>query len=204
MRGRYEQPPAEPVADVVLLRVCAVVCLLLGPAFVTGVTPAIPASVAAVVLLVLFAVRDRAALRWALLPLRVVVLVVVLFVAVQWLTEHGLEGRLAALAGDGEGFGAYLRLSGVGALAANGVDNLPAYLALEPVADGSAARLVALLIGVNTGPLVTMWASLATLLWRERCRSADVRVPWWSFGWRGLVLVPLLLVACCGALTLTA
>jgi hypothetical protein len=54
-----------------------------------------------------------------------------------------------------------------------GVLNGPSLaLALEPVADDTPSRLVALLIGVNLGPLITVWASLATLLWRERCATA--------------------------------
>ena len=54
------------------------------------------------------------------------------------------------------------------------VNNLPAYLALEPVAADAPQRLMALLIGVNGGPLVTPWASLATLLWR----AAVPRAAW--------------------------
>lgn len=204
LRGSYVVPTDVPAADPLLLRVSAAVCLLLGPAFVSGVQVAWPASLAAALLVLLFAVRERSALRWSLLPWRIVVLVLILFVAVQWLSENGLADLLARAAGSGEGFTAYLRMAGVAALGANGVDNLPAYLALEPVADDSAPRLVALLIGVNVGPLITLWASLATLLWRERCRAADVTVTWWRFALRGLVLVPLLLVACCAALTVTA
>lgn len=37
------------------------------------------------------------------------------------------------------------------------------------------ARLLAALIGANVGALVTPWASLATLLWLQRCRAAGVR-----------------------------
>lgn len=204
LRGRYDVPAREPASDPALLRLSAVVCLLLGPAFVTGVQVAWPASVAAVLLVAAFAVRDRDALRLRLVPWKLVLGLCLLFVAVQWVSDHGLADLLARLAGHGDGFVAYLRLATVAAVGANGVDNLPAYLALEPVADDSPARLVALLVGVNTGPLVTVWASLATLLWRERCRAAGVHLAWWAFGLRGLVAVPLLLVACCGALTLVA
>jgi arsenical pump membrane protein len=111
---------------------------------------------------------------------------------------------LGLAAGAGEHWLGLLRLSGVGALASNLTNNLPAYLALEPTAQSSPVRLAALLIGVNAGPLVTPWASLATLLWAARCRSAGVSVSWTTFALRGLVLVPLLLVAAVTALWLAA
>jgi arsenical pump membrane protein len=93
-------------------------------------------------------------------------------------------------------------MTGLAALGANVVDNLPTYLALEPTADASPLRLAALLVGVNAGPLLTPWASLATLLWAARCRAAGVAVSWGRFALRGLLLVPLLLVAAVTALRL--
>jgi arsenical pump membrane protein len=139
-----------------------------------------------------------------MLPWQLVLGVGVLFVVVQVASVHGLAALLTRLAGEGNGFLPYLRLATVAAVGANGVDNLPAYLALEPVADDTPARLVALLVGVNTGPLLTLWASLATLLWRQRCRAAGVEVSGWRFAARGLVLVPLVLVAGCAALAAVA
>jgi arsenical pump membrane protein len=79
-------------------------------------------------------------------------------------------------------------LAALGAGPANAVNNLPAYLALEPV-DGSPAQLAALLIGVNLGPLVTPWASLAMLLWHERLRALNVPIKWSGFALAGLVAV---------------
>jgi arsenical pump membrane protein len=203
MRGRFVVPARRRPEDRTLLVSASTVCLLLVPAFLTGVPVVWPATVAALVLVALFAWRDTAALRWSLLPLRVVGIVLVLFVVARWAGEHLLAGVLATAAGQGEGFAAYLRLAAVGAAGANGIDNLPAYLALEPVADGSPTRLLALLVGVNTGPLLTPWASLATLLWHQRCRAAGVRVSWLAFALRGLVAVPVLLIACTGALALS-
>lgn len=49
-----------------------------------------------------------------------------------------------------------MRISAVGAGAAHVVDNLPAYLALESFTDDDPRRLLALLIGVNAGPLITI------------------------------------------------
>jgi len=204
LRGRFVAPEPPAHHDRVLLATASVVCLLLVPAFLTGVAVVWPATTAAVVLVCLFVWRDRSAVRWSLVPLRVVAIVLVLFVVARWAGQHLLAGVLASAAGEGEGFVAYLRLAAVGALGANAIDNLPAYLAVEPVADGSPTRLVALLIGVNTGPLLTPWASLATLLWHERCRSAGVTVSWWSFALRGAVVVPVLLLVCTAALALVA
>lgn len=67
------------------------------------------------------------------------------------------------------------------------VNNLPAYIALESVTADSPQRLMALLVGVNVAPLVTPWASLATLLWAQRCRARGVRIPVWSLAGQGLL-----------------
>jgi Na+/H+ antiporter NhaD/arsenite permease-like protein len=85
---------------------------------------------------------------------------------------------------------------------ANAINNLPAYLALEPIA-GSPARIAALLIGVNAGPLITPWASLATLLWHSRLHSLGVDVPWTRYALLGLVVAPLTVVAATTVLALT-
>jgi len=61
---------------------------------------------------------------------------------------------------------------------------------------------MALLIGVNCGPLVTVWASLATILWRERCRSAGVSVPTRTFAWQGALCAAVTLAAAVLALSL--
>jgi arsenical pump membrane protein len=187
LRRTYVVPPTPHVDDKVLFWGSAAVCVLLGPAFVSGIEVAIPASVGAVVLAVLFAVRRRSTLRWSLIPAKLVVIVVVLFAVVGFLTDHGLEDLLNRVAGTTS----ELRLSATAALGANLVDNLPAYLAMEPVASNDAHRMMALLIGVNCGCLLTLWGSLATLLWRARCDAARVDITWWSFLWRGLILTPL-------------
>ena len=97
---------------------------------------------------------------------------------------------MTAASGTGDGALDLLRLAGVGTATANLADNLPAYLALEPVA-GSPQRLLALLVAVNAGPLITPWASLATLLWHARLTAMDVHVSWWRFAGLGLIAAPL-------------
>jgi Na+/H+ antiporter NhaD/arsenite permease-like protein len=125
-----------------------------------------------------------------MVPWRPLMLTVGLFMLVEALHANGLTELLAGAAGSGDSLPALLQLAGLGAGAANAANNLPAYLALEPVA-GSPVRLAALLIGVNLGPLVSPWASLATLLWHERLRALNVRIKWGGFALAGLVAVAL-------------
>jgi len=99
------------------------------------------------VLVALFAVRRRAELRWSLVPWRLVITVVGLFLVVAALTAHGLEDLLRDVAGSSSSLLGDLRLTGTSALGANTVDNLPAYLAMEPVAAGEGQRMMLLLIG---------------------------------------------------------
>ena len=63
---------------------------------------------------------------------------------------------------------------------------------------------MALLVGVNAGPLITPWASLATLLWLQRCRTAGIVVPWRWLVPAGTVCAVLAVAAGAGALALTA
>ena len=192
-------PRPEP-HDKILLWVAAGCCVLLGPAFVTGVTPAIPSAVAAAVLLVTVIARDRSLLRRISVPWPMVLGVSVLFVVVDVALTHGLREVLAALVGSGTDPGALFRLGAVGAVSANVVNNLPAYLALEAVSSDAPARLMALLVGVNAGPLVTVWASLATLLWRQRCRTQDLEVGAAYLARQGLLCAVVSVAAGLGAL----
>ncbi|HMM95933.1 SLC13 family permease [Phycicoccus sp.] len=178
LRGRYSvAPPAEP-HDAVLLRVAAVVCVVLGPLFALGAPPWAVSLVAAAVLLATTWWRGRSLLTGLPVPWLMALGFVVVSVVVELLQQHGLSRVVTTALPGGTGAGALLALSGAGAGLANVVNNLPAYLALEPAADGSVQRLLALLVGTNAGPLVTPWASLATLLWIQRCRARDVVVPW--------------------------
>jgi Na+/H+ antiporter NhaD/arsenite permease-like protein len=181
-----------------LLVIAAATLLVLLPALVSGIPVQYPAMLAAAFLLVVFLRRRPSVLRWSMVPWRPLMLTVGLFMVVEALHANGLTALLAGAAGQGESLPALLHLAALGAGTANAANNLPAYLALEPVA-GSPARVAALLIGVNLGPLVTPWASLATLLWHERLRALNVRIKWSGFALAGLVVaaltVPLAVVA---------
>ncbi|CAN01120.1 SLC13 family permease [Clavibacter michiganensis] len=187
---RYEVGPPTAPTDRVLLVGSAVVVGLLVPALVSGVEVWIPALAAAVVLSILTAVRRPRVLRLGLLPWQLVVFASGLFIVMEAAQSLGLTAVMAAISGQGQDAAALFRLAGVATLSANAVDNLPAYLALEPVA-GSPERLVAILVGVNAGPLITPWASLATLLWHERLVSMGVHIKWSRYMLLGLVVAPL-------------
>jgi arsenical pump membrane protein len=196
--------PAEKTSadDRVLLIAAGVVVALLIPALVSGVAVWIPAVVAALVLGGFFLVRRRPTLRFSLLPWQLVLLASGLFLVVEAARSFGLTEALAAVAGTGDSPLALLRLAGSGAVGANVINNLPAYLAFEPTAGGP-LRLAALLIGVNAGPLITPWASLATLLWHERLRSLDVNISWRKYIALGLVVTPLTVALAVLALAFT-
>lgn len=84
------------------------------------------------------------------------------------------------------------------------VNNLPAYATIEaviPVANQN--QLLGLLVGTNVGPIVTPWASLATLLWHEPCRAAGVQISRRAFAATGLVTAVVVLAATTGALVAT-
>lgn len=199
---RYEPGEEDPIEDPVLFWWSAAAVVVLIPLLVSGIPVWIPASGAALVLVVVFAVRRRSVLRFGLLPWQLIVLASGLFLFIEALHELGLGTVLSAVSGSGESPLALLRLSLTGMLGANVIDNLPAYLALEPVA-GSPARLVALLIGVNAGPLITPWASLATLLWHQRLSALDVDIRWHRYVLLGALVAPLTVVLATLAFSLT-
>lgn len=189
----YPEAGAPTVADPVLLRVSAVVTVALLPLLVIGLDPWMPALVAAVVLVVVFAWRAPRVIGIRLIPWSLLVFAGGLFLAVGALEALGIGRVTSVLAGSGDDVVSLWQLAGVGALAANGINNLPAYLAMESVA-GSPTRLAALLIGVNAGPIITPWASLATLLWHDRLVAAGIEVRWSRFILLGAVIAPLILV----------
>ena len=186
---RYELAEKEVREDRVLLWASGVTVALVIPLLVSGLPVWLPAVAAALVLAGFFLVRRPSVLRFSLLPWQLVLLAAGLFLVVEAGHALGLATVLAAISGDGEGPVELLRLAGTGLVGANLVNNLPAYLALEPVA-GSPVRVAALLIGVNVGPLITPWASLATLLWHERLKALGVEISWRRYAVLGLVVAP--------------
>ncbi len=189
-------------ADRILFTVSIVVLLALLPALVSGIPVWLPACAAALVLAVTFALRRPGTVRIGLIPWSLLAFAGGLFLIIDSAHQLGLGRVLAAATGDGTGFPQLLRLAGTGAASANLVNNLPAYLALEPTAAGHPIRIMALLIGVNCGVLITPWASLATLLWHNRLTALGVQVPWGRLVLLGLIVAPLTIVGSVEALAL--
>lgn len=209
-RGRrgaeaYTPPAPHRPGDPLLFRVCAVVCAGFLLAMLVADVPLWSASaVAAAVVVVAFAVRRPASLRLSLVPWRLLVMVPGLFLVVEAVNANGLHELLtSAIGSDGGALGMF-RASAVGAGLSNVLNNLPVYLAGESAVPlGNHQQLLALLIGTNVGPVVTPWASLATLLWFERCHAQGVRVPLRSFMATGAVLATGAVAASTAALVAT-
>ncbi|MCK2035389.1 arsenic transporter [Microbacterium sp. SSW1-49] len=193
--GAYRVPPSGDPSDRVLFWGATGVLVVLLPLLTLTHDVWIPATAAALLLVGLFAVRRRHVLRLSLVPWQAIALAAALFVLVETAHANGILDFLTSLVSRGHGIGEILGLAALGALTANGVNNLPAYLILEPAA-GDPVALMALLIGVNLGPLITPWASLATLLWHHRIVSLGVEIRWGRFMLWGLVVaVPTVVVA---------
>jgi arsenical pump membrane protein len=185
---RYVPPPPYLPRDRLLFAVAAAGCAI----FVTGVVAGVPlqvtSPVCAGVVALAFVFRARQALRPRLVPWRLLVFVTGLFLVVQTVSRHGLDVALVSLVGtDGGSLGVF-RAAGAGALLSNLLNNLPTYVAGEAVVPlANHQQLLGLLVGTNVGPIVTPWASLATLLWYERCRANGLRIEWRRFALTGVV-----------------
>ncbi|MBS2961412.1 arsenic transporter [Actinocrinis puniceicyclus] len=202
--ARYELPEPFAPRDRVLCVVAGAACMLFVGAILLGAPLGAASAAAAAVTVAAFALRERAALRWSLLPWRLLATVTGMFLVVQTITVHGLGSLVAHLVGASNSFPGQMRAAGTGALLANLVNNLPAYVAGESaVPAANHGQLLALLIGVNVGPVITAWASLATLLWYERCAAFGLRIPKRRTLVNGVILAVLGVFAATAALAVT-
>jgi len=210
-RGADRYTPPKPVRlrttrERALFRITGAACLL----FVAAIPfirdqIGLAAAGAAVVAVVAFAALDRARLRLQLVPWQLLILVTGLFLVVPTLSRYGLSDVMTALIGTDPGPAGAYRAAAAGAGLSNVLNNLPAYTAGEAVIPpGDERTLLALLIGTNVGPIVTPWASLATLLCLEACRRHRLRVSMRWFVLTGLGLAVTALLASVGALLVTS
>jgi arsenical pump membrane protein len=199
LAGRYAPPAPNPAPDRVLFWTCVVACIALAPLVLLGVPPWAAATPCAAVCVVVFALRQRKELTWSILPWRIVIFTEGLFLIVTTLARHGGTQLLAHLVGHST-----LATTAVAGATSNVVNNLPAYLAVETtVPAGHTTQLLAALLGTNAGPLILVWGSLATLLWRDRCRARGLTITLTRFALVGLTGVPLILLGTWTTLILT-
>ncbi|GIH13716.1 SLC13 family permease [Rugosimonospora africana] len=206
VRGADRYPPPDRLRPrrPVLFAVCVAACLLFVVGILVEVPLALASSAAAAIAVAGFLAFDRRDLRWGLIPVRLLVFVTGLFLVMQTIGRHGLDGVLRTLIGTSDGTAGLLRAAGVGAGLSNVLNNLPAYLAGEAVVSvAHHDQVLALLIGTNVAPIITPWASLATLIWYERCRSEGVTVSLGRLSWTGACLAVVGLAGAVGALLLT-
>lgn len=193
--GRYTPVDVRRPRDPLFFWAASVVLVLLVVALTAGVTVWVAALVAAALLVVVAAFRAPSELRPSRVPWSTLVFAAGLFVVVETLHTTGLTDPIVQALSGGTDTGSLLLLGGAGGVAANAIDNLPAYLVLEPAAGHEALRYAALLVGVNAGCLITPWASLATLLWHARLSAEGVHLSWGRYMALGCVVAPLTVVA---------
>jgi arsenical pump membrane protein len=169
-----------------------------------GVAPVWPALAGVLVLAVRQLRQQKTApaelVRAADLPFAAFVLG--LAVVVLAVLDNGVAGALVHVLPLGASLVSLLAAAAIAAVLANLLNNLPATLALLPVASaGGPATVLAVLIGVNIGPNLTYVGSLANLLWRRGLGRHAPDAP--AFSLVGLATVPIALVGATAALWLT-
>lgn len=195
---RYTPPEPHTPRDRPLFWIATAACTVFVVLMLIGVSLVIASLVCVGVLAAAFLIRDRSAFAWRMIPFRLLAFVTGLFLVVQTIDRFGLGSLIGA---NGGALGV-ARAATLGAVLSNAINNLPAYVAGEAVVANS-DQLLALLIATNVSPLVTPWASLAIIIWYERCRSAGVRISWRRFVATGAVTALVTLVATEAAFLLT-
>lgn len=147
-------------------------------------------TVAALMLVIASLVlRRRHLLCLGLVPWTSLLLATVFSTVATTVNTLGGATWVTALLGDFEETSrGLLGLAAAGAGLSNVINNIPAYLALEPAVSSTTGYL-ALLVGTNAGAIVTPWASLATLLWHDQLIRAGVELKWRTYIAYGCLLV---------------
>lgn len=175
--GTSEPPPADwPRVPVFAVTVLLLTLAGFVGTSLAGLDPQWAAWAGALVLTVRALRRRRATVREAIGAIGPLfcLFVLALGVVVQAVLAGGLQGALDQVLPTGAGLPALLGIAAVAAVLANLINNLPAVLALLPIASGGGpGPVLAVLIGVNLGPNLTYVGSLATLLWRRIVHRHD-------------------------------
>ncbi|MEU6892472.1 SLC13 family permease [Streptomyces sp. NPDC046557] len=195
-----ERPEVTEQPELPLFALVTVAATLAGFAVASavGIDPAWAAAAGALVMAVRALARRRttagAVLRSAAPSFLAFVLA--LGIVVRAVVDHGLGDALGHVLPGGTGLPALLGTAALAALLANLINNLPAVLALVPLAaPAGPGAVLAVLLGVNIGPNLTYAGSLATLLWRRIAHGHDHQVSLGQFTRLGLLTVPAALAA---------
>lgn len=160
------------------------------PALISPIPYWISSTVAAVLLILATIKQRRELLTFGLVPWASIMLATSFSAAASLVHVLGATKLVESVFGGAESsLVGLLLIAGAGAVLSNLVNNIPAFLALEPAVN-NAVGYMALLIGTNVGPIVTPWASLATLLWHDQLRRLGVQFGWVRYSCYGAVLAP--------------
>jgi arsenical pump membrane protein len=199
---RYTVPAGHVARSRPLFGIAVVACLAFIVLVLAGVPLAISSLACAGVLVAAFLIWDRSVFAWKMIPFRLLVFVTGLFLLVQVIDRYWLVHLLGGVMSAGNNVEGVTKTALLGAILANGINNLPAYAVGELVV-ANTDQLLALLVSINVSPLITPWASLAIIIWYQRCRSAGVRIGWGRFAVTGAVTAVVTLIAAEGALLLS-
>jgi arsenical pump membrane protein len=162
-----------------------------------GLNPAWAAAAGAAVLAARSLIRrqDRPVEVARALSVPFLIFVLGLGIVVEAVVRNGLGAVLTRVIPAGSSLPSLLALTGLAALLANVVNNLPAVLVLLSVLAGRGllggpGPVLAVLIGVDVGPNLSYAGSLATLLWRRLLADRDHHTDLGEFTRLGLLTVP--------------
>ena len=189
-----EEPASSIQRRKPLLTICAVVVAVLMPVLATPIPYWLSTSIAALIILAACIPWRKDLISVDLVPWNSLLLVTAISTVAALIHTTGVAGWLAGMtSASPESFIELASIAGAGGVAANLMNNIPAFLFLEPLVSAPASY-IALLIGVNAAPIITPWASLATLLWHDQLRRAGVHIKWSTFMILGCILAPVVVL----------
>src|SRR5699024_11161747 len=180
----HQQLVPDPLRTIALTILAVLLPLLASP-----IPYWISSSVAATLLLVATLVLRKNLVGIGLVPWQSLLLATVFSTVATAANSLGGATLVISLLGDFEQTAnGLVGLAWAGAGLSNLINNIPAFLALEPAVN-SATGYLALLIGTNAGPIITPWASLATLLWHDQLVRAGIFIKWRTYMLAGCGLI---------------
>ena len=196
-----ERPvPATPTAVLVALGLLLVAFVVAEP---LGVPLAVVATIGAVIMVIpgLFRAPVATVRHTATaINLPFLAFVAALGVIILPVREGPLGDAVSALVPSGAGLLALLGVAALAAVLANVLNNLPATLLLVPLVAHQPALVLAVLLGVNIGPNLAYFGSLANLLWRDVMHRQTIATTSRQYLMLGAVTVPPTLIAAVVAL----